>query len=55
MILVDGINATGANPVHIYRNPGVYDVTETLIRVDPVTGIAIGKSSVQKDLIGVSV
>lgn len=50
----DGINVTGANPVHVYRSPGVYNVTETLIRVDPATGIAIGNSSVQKDLIVVS-
>jgi PKD repeat protein len=51
----DGMNVTGANPVHVYRNPGVYNVTETLIRVDPATGITLSNSSVRKYLIAVSV
>ncbi|MEI7433704.1 MAG: NosD domain-containing protein [Methanomicrobiales archaeon] len=50
----DGINATGGNPVHTYRSPGVYNVTETLIRVDPATGITLSNSSVQKGFITVS-
>jgi len=50
----DGMNTTGKNPIHTYRNPGTYTVTLTVMKNNPATGAIVGSSSVQKDLISVS-
>ncbi len=47
----DGLNATGANPVHIYRFPGVYNVTQSVFKVDSTSGSVLSNSSVQNGLI----
>jgi PKD repeat protein/nitrous oxidase accessory protein NosD len=49
----DGMNVTGANPVHTYRVPGVYNVTETIFRADPATGGTLSNSSVKLDFVTV--
>jgi PKD repeat protein len=50
----DGINATGPNPVHIYRFPGVYNVTLSILKFDSTSGSMIRNLSVQNGLIRVS-
>ncbi|MEI6842350.1 MAG: PKD domain-containing protein, partial [Methanomicrobiales archaeon] len=50
----DGINATGKNQVHIYRYPGTYTVTLSVMKSDGSTGTIMGNSSIQKDLIVVN-
>jgi parallel beta-helix repeat protein len=49
----DGVNATDPNPVHTYRYPGVFTVTQTLIRFVPDGGTTIINSSVQENLVTV--
>jgi PKD repeat protein len=50
----DGMNASGRDPVHTYQFPGIYNVTLTIIRADPTTGLILSNSSIQKDLITIS-
>ncbi|MEI7435054.1 MAG: PKD domain-containing protein [Methanomicrobiales archaeon] len=50
----DGVNMTGANPVHTYRFPGVYNVTLTVLKSDTANGTMAGDSAVQTGLINVS-
>jgi PKD repeat protein len=47
----DGINMTGPNPVHTYRNPGTYTVTFTVMKNDVANGTMVSNSSVLKDFI----
>ena len=47
----DGTNATGKNPQHTYRFPGVYSVTLSIFRFDRNSGSVISSVSVNKDLI----
>lgn len=47
----DGINASGKNPVHTYRFPGIYNVTLSIFRSDSNSGSMLGNMSVQKDYI----
>ena len=47
----DGTSMTGPTPVHIYRNPGTYTVTLTVMKYDAATGSMATNSSIQKDLI----
>jgi len=47
----DGINATGKNPVHTYRFPGIYNVTLSIFRYDSNSGSMLGNASVQKGYI----
>jgi PKD repeat protein len=47
----DGINMTGPNPVHTYRQPGNYTVTLTVMKKDPANGTMVSNSSVRKDFI----
>jgi PKD repeat protein len=49
----DGINTTGPNPVHSYRDPGNYTVTLTVMKNDPVNGTMVNNVTVYKDLITV--
>ncbi|MEI6840836.1 MAG: PQQ-binding-like beta-propeller repeat protein [Methanomicrobiales archaeon] len=50
----DGINATGKNPVHSYRFPGVYNVTLSIFKFDSSSGSMLSNASVQKGLIVVN-
>ena len=50
----DGINATGKNLVHMYRFPGVYNVTLSIFRFDSNGGSMLSNASVQKYLIMVN-
>ncbi|HTY14171.1 MAG TPA: PKD domain-containing protein, partial [Methanoregulaceae archaeon] len=50
----DGINMTGPYQVHTYRYPGVYNVTLTVFKNDPASGMFVGNSSVQTGLIVVN-
>lgn len=50
----DGSNATGPNPVHIYRFPGVYNVTLSVYKFDSNSGLMLSNASVKKDLIVVN-
>ena len=47
----DGTNSTDKNPVHTYRFPGVYSVTQSILRNDVSTGSVLHDISVQNDLI----
>ncbi|MEI7434626.1 MAG: NosD domain-containing protein, partial [Methanomicrobiales archaeon] len=47
----DGVNMTGANPVHTYLFPGVYNVTLTVLKNDVSNGSVVSNASVQKGLI----
>ena len=50
----DGTNVTGKNPVHMYRFPGVYNVTLTILKIDAGNGSMMSSGSFQKDLIVVN-
>ena len=50
----DGFHASAKNPLHVYRFPGTYNVTLTVLKHDVKTGSVISNLSVQKDLIVVS-
>lgn len=50
----DGANATGRNPVHTYRFPGVYNVTLTVLKNNAANVSVVGNSSVRYGLIMVS-
>jgi len=50
----DGINVTGANPVHTYRSPGIYNVTLSVFKFDSKSGSTLSNMSVQKNLIVVN-
>jgi len=47
----DGVNATGPNPMHTYRNNGTYTVTQTVMKNNPATGSVMSNSSVRKNLV----
>ena len=47
----DGINMTGPNPVHTYRQPGNYTVSLTVMKNDPGNGTMVSNSSVRKNFI----
>jgi len=47
----DGVNMTSPNPVHVYRRPGTYNVTLTVVKTDTANGTRVGNSAVQKGLI----
>ncbi len=47
----DGVNVTGPNPDHTYRNPGTYTVTLTVMKQDAANGTLAIDSFIQKDLI----
>ncbi len=47
----DGTNMTGQNPVHIYRYPGNFTVTLTVIKNDASSGTLVTNSSIIKDFI----
>ena len=47
----DGTNSTSKNPVHTYGSPGVYDVTQSILKTDADTGLVISDVSVQKEMI----
>lgn len=50
----DGVNVTGPNPAHTYRYPGVYTITLTIIRLDPVTNSVLSSSMVKTNAITVN-
>ncbi len=50
----DGFNATGKNPVHIYRFPGVYNVTLSIYKFDSTSGSMRSDVVVKKDLVEVT-
>lgn len=50
----DGVNASGPNPAHTYRNPGVYNVTLTVLKYNPATGLVVSDSNARGGLIIVS-
>ncbi len=50
----DGINATGATPVHTYLFQGVYNVTQSVFKVDSTSGLVLSNVSVQNGLIVVN-
>jgi PKD repeat protein len=47
----DGINMTGPNPVHTYRQPGNYTVSLTVMKNDPTNGTMVSNVSVRKNFI----
>ena len=47
----DGINATGKDLMHIYRFPGVYNVTLSIFKFDRNSGSMLSNASVQRSLI----
>ena len=47
----DGINVTGPDPVHTYRNPGNYTVTLTVMKNDASSGTMVANSSIRTDYI----
>ncbi len=47
----DGMNATGKNPVHTYRFPGVYNVTLSIFKPDSNSGSVLSSVSVQRNLV----
>jgi PKD repeat protein len=47
----DGYNVTEPNPTHIYRYPGIYNVTLTVLKYERSRGVIFSNTSVQKDLI----
>jgi PKD repeat protein len=47
----DGYNVTEPNPTHIYRYPGIYNVTLTVLKYERSRGVILSNTSVQKDLI----
>ena len=47
----DGYNVTEPNPTHIYRYPGIYTVTLTVLKYERNRGLIFSDTSVQKDLI----
>ena len=50
----DGITMIGANPIHTYRRPGVYNVTLMVRKTDAASGSMLWNSSFQKGLIVVT-
>jgi PKD repeat protein len=50
----DGINMTGPNQVHIYRQTGTYNVTLTVMKNDAASGMFVANSSVRTGLIVVN-
>lgn len=50
----DGFNATGPNPTHTYRFPGVYTVTQSIFKFDSNSGSVLSNVSVQKGMIVVN-
>jgi PKD repeat protein/outer membrane protein assembly factor BamB len=50
----DGINMTGPDQVHQYRYPGIYNVTLTVLKNDPASGVFVGNSSVRTGLVVVN-
>ncbi len=49
----DGINATGKNPTHTYRLPGIYTITLTITKFDKVTGSVISSTTTKTNAISV--
>jgi PKD repeat protein len=47
----DGVNMTVPNPVHIYRFPGVYNVTLTVLKNDAVNGTMVTNSSIKNNFV----
>lgn len=50
----DGVNMTGANPVHTYKSPGDYNVTLTVLKNDVSNGSVVSNVSVQNGLVRVN-
>jgi PKD repeat protein len=49
----DGINMTGPNPSHMYRFPGTYTITLTIMKFDRKIGSVISSSTTKKNVITV--
>ena len=50
----DGTNVTGPNPTHTYRFPGVYTISQSIMKYDTTTNSVIGSTATKPGVITVN-